>query len=531
MLDSAERSDTTVREVPADIDTALRVSDWRSRVWWPLGLAESNRLAAAQVRRTLTWVGGLDDTLERNSALLALPDILAYGRAIVLSALAASRAANARVRLLGSDPVLAFLQAGVGPLPDHSRPILPRERVTLSFARRLARVHSWSPPSRMLAAFLTPSAVAISHNTLLRRAAAQATQAIGFCHADRMLASARRRHRGASSSQHDASTLARAILGDAVPTEPFRSRAGALLEAVAKPHLATAVRDMQSLRAVHLPEVIWSGSAGLYAPRALGLEVLRRGGQVIRFDHGKPKGFVEAREFDAVVEFAASSEFVVATEGAAEITRKNSEEGLLFWMRHPRIRGSDGDPTFARIPFARSARARSGRLRVVYAPTQLLGFRQLLPVQPPDAIHLNWQIEVAETLQKLPVELICQPHPEGLFKGRPHPLEGVATTTRGDFDEQLGRADLFVFDYLSTTALWEAAACTDVPIVFLDVGAGKLTPAVAKLFRERARVIEVKHDEHNRPILDVEALRDAVLAPSSPTDPMPLRRLLAGNQT
>ena len=529
MLDSAEPIALTVREVPADIDAALRLGDWRKRVWWPLGLPESNGLAIAQVRRALTWVGTLDDALEQDSALLALPDILAYGRAIVLTALAASRAADARVRLLGSDPVLDFLQTGLEPLPDHSRPIIPRERITLSLARRVARIRSWSGPLRTMAAFLNPAVVAISHNTLLRKTAAQTRQAIGFYHADRMLASARRRrHYGPPSNLHDASALAHAILGNAVPSEPFRSRAVALLEAMAKPHLATAVRDMSSLRAVRLPEVVWAGSAGLYAPRAVGLEILRRGGQVIRFDHGKPKGFVEAREFDALVEFAACSEFVVATEGAANITRQNSDESLLSWMRHPCIRGSDGDPTFARIPPSRGARARSRRLRVVYAPTQLLGFRQLLPVQQPDVVHLNWQIEVAETLRKLPVELLCQPHPEGLFKGRPHPLESVATTTRGDFDEQLGMADVFVFDYPSTTALWEAAACTEAPIVFLDVGAGKMTPAVERLFRERAKVIGVEHDDGNRPVLDKSVLAEAVLGTPIPADPMPLRRLLAG---
>jgi hypothetical protein len=527
MLDSAKRSGAAVREVPADIATALRFSDWRKRVWWPLGLAESNKLATAQVRRALTWAGNLDEALERDSALLALPDILAYGRAIVLAALAASRAANAHARLLGSDLALDFLQTGLEPLPDHSRPIMPRERVTLTFARRVARVRSWSGAARTLVALLNPPVVAISHNTLLRKTAAQAPQAIGFCHADRMLASARRRHQVPLSGVHDASDLAYTILGNAVPSEPFRSRAVALLEAVAKPHLATAVRDMCSLRAVRLPEVVWAGSAGLYAPRAVGLEILRRGGQVIRFDHGKPKGFVEAREFDALVEFAACSEFVVATEGAADITRKNSDETLLFWMDHPPIRGGEGDPTFARIPLARRSRPRSAKLRVVYASTQLLGFRELLPVQQRDVVYLKWQIEVAEALQAMGVQLICQPHPEGLFKGRPHPLESVATTVRGNFSAQLNAADVFVFDYPSTTALWEAA-CSDARIVFLDIGAGKMTPVVAKLFHERARVIDVAYDEGNRPILDAAALRDAVLDDQHHVDPMPLRRLLAG---
>jgi hypothetical protein len=328
---------------------------------------------------------------------------------------------------------------------------------------------------------------------------------------------------------HDAKSLALAILSDAVAAEPYRSRTTALLQAVAEPHLAVAMRDIQALRGARLPDAVWTGSGGLYAPRAIGIEVLRRGGPVVRYDHGKPKGFVEGREVDVLTEFAVSTEFVTATEGAAALARHHSEEGLLPWTRHPQIRGLDGDPTFARLPPVRNGRATSGRLRVVYAPTQLLGFRQLLPAQQPDVIYLNWQMQVAEALAGMPVELTCQPHPEGLFKGLPHPLASVAKAVCGNFDEQLKTADVFVFDYPSTTAMWEAA-CTDARIVFLDNGAGEMTPPVAKLFRQRAQAITVRHDEGNRPLLDKARLRDAVLGASGPIDPTPLRRLLAGHE-
>ncbi len=191
------------------------------------------------------------------------------------------------------------------------------------------------------------------------------------------------------------------------------------------------------------------------------------------------------------------------------------------------VQGASGDPIYAAVPAYRAQRAGTTRPRVVYAPTQLLGFRQLLPAQLPDVVHLDWQLRVAEALHDLPIDFICQPHPEGLLRGVPHPLEQVATTFRGHFAAQLESADVFVFDFPATTALWEAT-CTDARIVFLDLGAGKLTPQVAKLFKERARVMDVDYDERNRPILDIAALRDAVLDAGRRVDPMPFRRLLAG---
>jgi len=528
MLAAPETVLTPAREVPTDLEAALRLSDWRERVWWPVGIAEANRIGADQVRAALAWAKPHDDLL-RDAALLALPNILAYGRAIVFLALAASRAGRARVQLLSDEPELSYLLNGEGALPGRSAPILAAEPMRFELARRLLRIRSWSSSLRTAAALVNPSAVAISHNILLRKAAAECDRPVGFRHSDSILAGARRRSPPAlpQAQGHDLSSLALAVLGDAVPDEPYRTRTLALLEAVARPHLALAVTDVRAMRNARLPKSVWSGSGGLYAPRAIGIEVLRRGGDVVRFDHGKPKGFVEAREIDALVEFAVSSEFVVPTEEAAEITRRYSDETLLPWMKHPRIRGTGGDPTFARLPAMRARREPSRRLRVVYAPTQLLGFRQLLPVQAHDVIYLDWQMRVAEALSELPIELICQPHPEGLFRGRPHPLAKVAASVSGNFDAQLERADVFVFDYPSTTAMWEVA-CTDARIVFIDIGAGEMTPTVAKLFRDRARIVATSHDAANRPQLDRAALRDAVLASSGPVDPMPLRRLLVG---
>ncbi|MEJ2374211.1 MAG: hypothetical protein P8Y71_01975, partial [Pseudolabrys sp.] len=138
--------------------------------------------------------------------------------------------------------------------------------------------------------------------------------------------------------------------------------------------------------------------------------------------------------------------------------------------RFVEIDGLDGDPAFTGLPRQRS-RGRPQRPRIVYAPTQLLGFRQLLPVQQPDVIYLDWQLRVAEVLRSLPVELVCQVHPEGYFRSRPHPMESVAPTLRGNFRAQLETADVFVFDYPSTTAMWQAV-CTGARVVYLDMGSG-----------------------------------------------------------
>jgi len=230
-----------------------------------------------------------------------------------------------------------------------------------------------------------------------------------------------------------------------------------------------------------------------------------------------------------MLELSVSSQFVLATEGAAAICREQNDEGLALKDHSISIRGEKGDPAFSYASACHGNPSCGRQKRVIYAPTQLLGFRQLLPVQPSDVIYLDWQFRVAECLRDASIDFVCQPHPEGYFRDLHHPLEDIVPTIRGGFEAQLGSVDVFIFDYPSTTALWQAA-CTDAKIIFLEIGAGQLSPTVARLFSDRSTVIKVDYDDRNRPILDAGALRDAVLSEDSSADPAPFRRLLAGEK-
>ncbi|WP_428519999.1 hypothetical protein [Pseudorhodoplanes sp.] len=509
--------------LPADIDTALAQPGWRRNLRWPVSLAQTNAICEQQVRDALGFAGALDDPLMRDAVLLALPNALAYGRAIVLAALAVGRAEQDGFGIAGAAAELQYLQTGEGPLPARAESTLPSASFGLTFARRLARMRSWTPLSRMPRAMLAPGAVAISHNPLLRDVAGRERRGVGFHHAETILGTARLN----STESHDVADMSRALavlIVDAASLDaPYRERAMRLVGAVVLAHLGKAARDMAALRLASLPKDIWTGSGGLHAPRAIGLEVLRRGGHVRRFDHGTPREFVATAGMTELLELSVSSEFTLPTEDAAAICRRE----MMKRASAVQITGGTGDPVFRRVPPRRPSKPRAGKPRVVYAPTQLLGFRQLVPALPPDPVHLDWQMRVAEFLNTLPVDFVCQAHPEGLFGGRPHPLEALVPVRRGNFQVQLAEADVFVFDYPTTTALWEAC-CTDAQIVYLDMGAGRMTPQIARLFAQRATILPVSHDDDHRMQLDEHALRDAILAKACPADPSAFRCLLAG---
>ena len=171
-------------EAPADIAATAEISDWRTRTWWPIGIVEANEIAAAQAHRALGFVAALDPEKARDAALLALPNILAYGRAIVMAAIAVKRASDMGVRFISHTPEFAFLDSGEGAIPDRSASILPPVSIRHEFARRVMRVHSWSGLWRTVPAMLRPDILAISHNTLLHRAASGSRERVGFRHAD-----------------------------------------------------------------------------------------------------------------------------------------------------------------------------------------------------------------------------------------------------------------------------------------------------------------------------------------------------------
>lgn len=512
--------------VPFDLESALATSGWREHAASFVMPSEVFVLADRQMRDALAWADGLEDRLGQDAVLLALPTILAYARAIAVAALGAGRAAKHGHSFLTQTPELLYLLHGDGSPPGRGELVMPSRPASLAFLRRLARMRSWSGLAGLPRAALFADSVAISHNPLLIGDVARSGAAVGFVHAEALLAGARETTKPAPGEGATAAADLAGVCVDAVAIdEPWRGRAMAMTQATARLQIGQALRDMSGLRQARLPEAVRSGSGGMYAPRAVGLEVLRRGGSVHRYDHGTPRGFVADTASTVLLETGVSSHFALATEAAAANCIEQSLPPLLARRPEADLVGLDGDGCFAPRPRRRASA--TDRPRIVYAPTMLLGFRQLMPPLPPDPVYLDWQMRVAEALGSLPADFICQPHPEGLLKGRPHPLEQVARTIRGDFERQLDEADVFVFDFSATTALWQAC-CTEARIVYLDIGSGRFSPKIRALMAERAAVVGVAHDERGRPVLDREALAEAAMDRSRQPDPTGFRRMLAG---
>ena len=491
-------------------------------VFWPISPPRLRLVLGQVLERIAARLDEYGDGEERRVALLALPEILSAAAYLVeLSFLAHSH------RPYQEEPAEVSFLRGDGPaLAARAAP--PRQRVQrkpLMALRRIRCLRRWTPWHRLPQAVLAPRATVVSHGTFLDAELRVRSEA-ATCYESEQLLLASIAHAAEPRIDFEslAQELAATIAGSpAVPPESASALA-ALVQRVAAPALGTAAHHIASLtRHRTLPRRLLSGTGGTYAARALGIEVLRRGGEVERFDHGGPYGFVALSDYLQLVELAVASRFVAMTEQKATYIRAQLPTVAPTWTTRT-VDGGHGDPSFRR-----SYRpSRNRRRRVVYATTLFRGPRQYLRPLLSDVVYLDWQRRLLTALAAANVDVVLKPHPGGNLEGKRHPLADSVEIDPRPFEDTVDGADLFVFDYMQTTAFW-SAACSDRPIVFVDLGISEVHPLAGPLLGARCRTITARYDEANRPWIDERELRDAVAGDGPPADVHSIRRMLAGD--
>lgn len=379
---------------------------------------------------------------------------------------------------------------------------------------------------RLPAALVAADATVLSLNELLIDCARRSDLRLDYADPRQFLSSNRS---ATASDQSWAAATAREWASEAVERvrlpEPIAGRARALIERIVGSDLRQAISTMAALRQQRLPANAWAGTGGNFTSRALGLEIMRRGGQMTRFNHGGSAGLTAYSEKLAFLEFTASTAYVAPTAALAEIIDRD-QQGHGPGFANVTVTGGVGDPFFARVP-ARSARSRPARPHVTYV-TALFPGRQLhYPPVPPDPVYLDWQLRLISVLKQLPVELTCRPHPENLVFHDRQPLAGAAPLTDASYREVLASSDVLVFDWALTTTFWETL-CSDRPMVLIDVSGNAFHPRVKEAIERRCRVVPTTTNARNLPEVDTDTLAAAVCDAPRNCDPSEIRALLAG---
>jgi len=526
--DSAARATTAPHVVPFDIAAITAIPGWREKLAWPLAMAPLQAAVAGRQRALLEAIGALPHGDDRRAALLAAGRCVSSTSALMEAALLVQAERATGLRITGGPPELDWLRGDSDTPPSTPQRLgQPGGASNAMFFRRLARTASWTPWWRLPAATWAPHITAVTHNAMLREAAARSGQRVAFLHGDSLLQAATANAPAVAAPAGLAENLTHALCAEPGLTGPMRERLAALVRPKLDQYLAQAARDLAALsRARTLPKRLWSGSGGNYPARALGLEVIRRGGEVVRFDHGGSTGMIDTPDPLTLRETSVSTRFVVATEAVAELCRAQDAAHPISGMPLPEIGHGAGEPHL-RGATSLAARPNGPRPKVVYATGALYGFRQLIPPVLRDPIYLDWQLRMAEMLATLPVDMLLKPHPEGIFRGRRHPLADAGPSTSERFETVMGESDVFIFDFALSTAFW-TALCSDRPVVFVDLGLAPFPPEIRTALQQRCRVVSARWDSDNIPRIERDALGQAIdEAARMRPDPGPFRRLLA----
>lgn len=516
--------------LPLDLNTAMNERQYRDTFAWPLQHATARDFHLGMNERFLATLAAEPDPFWRDVLILAAPLVWMDGLSRLEYALIA-QALDARGQsCIGGPPYMHELTGNARTSKfESTRPRMKSERaVGRAFARRLVRTASWTPWYRLPQTLLAPQCVAVSHHTFLRAEARRGGR-IAFHHAPNLIDALPH----VSLDARDRERIA--ALGDAVSVpfvehpllgEPFRARLASVCAEVIEDHVATAAVWMRRLRlARNLPQYVWAGTGGYRPVRAIRLEVRRRGGRAAGFEHGGSTAMVEEPFGLALLELSVSDEFRLFTKGAAAVVGPKAAE-LAKPFTDVNVSGGGGDPSFA-VPLQR-ARSRTGRKRVLYVSGPFLGPRQRMRPALNDVVKLDWQLRLAGHLNAMPIELLCQPHPEGALAGQTHPLSEVAPVSGKVFEEVFSWADVIVTDLILSTTLWKAA-CSNKPIVLVDLDMCNLNPRLSRLLTDRFCIVRAYYDERNRPQIDGGELKDAILGAPAAADPQAFRALMAGD--
>jgi hypothetical protein len=298
--------------------------------------------------------------------------------------------------------------------------------------------------------------------------------------------------------------------------EPIKQRLLELMIARLQPILCGVSRQMTALRRIRvLPDEIWTGTGGYWPSRIIGIEVMRRGGTVRRFDHGYNHALNRFIEQAVYVEAMVSTHFVLVSEDCARRWQAEPVGSLVSPMAAPQFEHLPKRAWRATSKSARRNGTQGIQPSVLYTSGQLKGLWRNLPPPMPTMVYVDWTLRLADKLRQMPINLICRPHPGGIFAAKSHPLSKYAHVPAKLFEQLIDEVDIVVTDSPFSRVMC-AALCSDKPMIYLDPGYDYFCEEILPLVEERCTVIALEYDSRGLPQVDNVRLEAAIFDTKAP---------------
>jgi hypothetical protein len=215
-----------------------------------------------------------------------------------------------------------------------------------------------------------------------------------------------------------------------------------------------------------MPKNIWIGTGGSYSFRLLALSVLHNGGKVTGFSHSTTPVMSPSKENVLLNELSVVSDFVCISPKARDIISNIRIKNI-----NPKIHCIDGEPCFKGYSYSSYRTTANKRPTIIYVSAPIRDINKN-PIFCNSMVYLEWQLRLTKMLDKMDIDLICQPHPGGIFSNRllTHPLREKYDLPYRSFEDIKEQADMFLIDSIYSTVVGRMLI-TDKPIVrisFMD---------------------------------------------------------------
>ena len=264
----------------------------------------------------------------------------------------------------------------------------------------------------------------------------------------------------------------------------------------------------------NLPRRLWTGSFGHLWDSVLGVAVADIGGEVSAHDHGAGSGHTKMIQMP-LTEFWGCTHYIAFNEGQAAALRKMAQEFPTLDAKKPKVNGlKSGKQGVSVLP-----RFEKGNVKVktIILLASLYDYdRGRIGIGEPDNFWLDWHARLVEHLQGWGYEVIIKLHPESQSPPDYFEKKTGVEVTQNHFEEMYERGDLFLFDFLYTTA-FSVAIKTNVPMLFVDFYGNQFSDDGLMLFEKRASYV-LGDCENNRAHVDWESLKQAIENASAKCD-------------
>ena len=506
------------KKIPFDFKASLNMPMWHKDFTNVVNEEDVNVLLKQQNENIVKYIKSLKNNDKRDNFLLSLPSIMDRVNGYIIALLAIQGCDKNNLELASTLGEVNFLKTGDKKyLENKTKIILSEKPIRTYFIRRVVRTLTWIKWWKLPLTIFKPDIIAVGHNEILIQKARKSKQRIYFYQASELLRNINKNNIEYQKSEYFddlPQETYQALIGNLEIEVIYLERFNQLVNSLIKECL---LRDAKALyqcsQYSKLPKNIWIGTGTAYSFRLLALAVLRNGGSVTSFTHATGSVLAPSCHRMYYGEFAVTNNFVDITPKAKEFFYKNYLKQFPVSINQPfNISSIIQNNKFEK--YQNYAINKNKRPVVIYMSTAIREFSLGAAISN-DMVYLKWQLNLTDILDKMNIDLICQPHPEGVFKDKTliHPLLRKYNLPNCSFETIMQKADVFLIDYIHSTTVGEMLV-TEKPIVRIGWGDNSVSYGVSErlkpLLNNRCRNIQAKFDESGLPVIDEKKLENAL---------------------